>query len=144
MPLWRWCRSRCPSRPSGVPDWDPNWSFELECRHVIFGGASHRSRESLLRPPRDPGATPTTRTCPAWQRSVGNAYRRGRTFYKQNVMRYLSEEAAEALFQAKNRLVRRTSAVRDPPAAAGDPADSTAWSSRASSTWATAARTSTT
>ena len=87
-------------------DWDPDWPLELECRHVVFGGRTEAAIEPDSRP------TPLIPSDqPPWRRAAGGFYDRGRLIYKERVMRYLSEEAAEALFQAKNRMVRRT-AVR--------------------------------
>jgi glycosyltransferase involved in cell wall biosynthesis len=99
-----------PESSFAVPDWDPDWAFELECRHVVFDGRPPDDGEEAPSRPRLSAADDPDR--PAWQRLTGDAYRSGRDFYKTKVMRYLSEEAAEALFQAKNRLVRRTAATR--------------------------------
>ncbi|RUL82085.1 glycosyltransferase [Tautonia sociabilis] len=102
-----------PDSAFSVPDWDPRWTFELDCRHVVLGGPEEPGAgpgPGAADPPRLPAADDPDR--PSWQRLAGRAYLRGRAFYKRNVMRYLSEEAAEALFQAKNRLMRRTVATR--------------------------------
>src|SRR5690606_24546328 len=93
-----------------VPDRDPNGSVELECRHIVFEGRDDSKHESASLP--SPAPAETTPGHAAWHRAVAGAYRRGRSFYKQHVMRYLSEEAAERLFQAKNRMLGRTPTLR--------------------------------
>ncbi|WP_161602420.1 glycosyltransferase [Tautonia marina] len=93
-----------------VPDRTLNESVELECRHIVFEGWSDAAIES--EPPPSPAPADSAPDRPAWHRAAAGAYRRGRAFYKQHIMRYLSEEAAERLFQTKNRLLGRTPTLR--------------------------------
>ncbi|MEW4571057.1 glycosyltransferase [Tautonia sp. JC769] len=89
-----------------VPDRAPDGSVELECRHIVFEGRDDSGDRAASAP--SPAAAESAPSRPAWHRAAAGAYRRGRSFYKQRIMRYLSEEAAEGLFQAKNRLLGRT------------------------------------
>ncbi|WP_169972608.1 glycosyltransferase [Tautonia rosea] len=93
-----------------VPDRDPDGSVDLQCRHIIFQGSNTSASDPASEHSQTPPDSAPER--PTWHRAAAGVYRRGRSFYKQHIMRYLSEEAAEKLFQTKNRLLGRTPTLR--------------------------------
>lgn len=81
-----------------VPAWDPDKVWSIDCRHTELGG-----REAGR-----PVAAAVAGPKPAlWKRAAKRGLRGAKGFYRKHIIRWLSPEAVEKLFQAKNRLVRR-------------------------------------
>lgn len=88
-----------PIAPSmfAVEPWDPSRTWTLACRHTRLGEPRPAGPSNPPSPPR--GSLP--------RRATRRALLHARDAYKKRIMPWLSADAAERLFQAKNRLLRR-------------------------------------
>ncbi|CAN5734298.1 glycosyltransferase [soil metagenome] len=83
-----------------VPPWDPEQRWTIPCRHTVWEGPSEPSSAT--------SSTPAT--APKWKRVLKRVYGRLHGIYKRHVLRWISLEAAEILFQTKNKLMRKANA----------------------------------
>jgi glycosyltransferase involved in cell wall biosynthesis len=89
-----------------VPDWDPAGSWTLSCRHTTFGPSADAQDG-------EHGGSVSAPPAPRWKRGLRAGYRRIHGVYKNRVRRWISDEAANKIFQTKNALLRR--AAYQPP-----------------------------
>jgi glycosyltransferase involved in cell wall biosynthesis len=80
-----------------TPAWDPAWTWKVQCRHTHLGGP---------KPPLS-ATSHATKRASLPKRAAKRVLLKARDAYKQKVMPWISAEAAERLFRAKNRLLKR-------------------------------------
>jgi glycosyltransferase involved in cell wall biosynthesis len=84
-----------------VPDWDPGWTWNIDCRYTEL------ARGGRVAAPEPAAAGPPPPRKPLWYRAARRAYHSARLFYNHRILRWLSPEAVERLFQLKNKLRKR-------------------------------------
>lgn len=91
-----------------VPEWSSDWTFEINCRHVSWGGPPPAETEA---PPAADAAIPTT----APPRSLKHQVRRTiKLSYLRHVKPWLSPQAQHWVTTTKRRALARWSGGRDP------------------------------
>ncbi len=93
-----------------VPAWDPSHRWTIDCRHVVWGGVKAGADVTLDHSQYHSHSTALASTVPKWKRVLKRVYGKLNGIYKRHVLRWISLEAAEILFQAKNKLLRKANA----------------------------------